>query len=547
MAITRDQTATGIGGSGAGPFTITWPANPAAGSKVLVYVSIGGGPAAQVIASVKDNGATQSTFTLDATETDNNGDFSNVYRADNITLPATGNYQVTVTVSPASTTFYNMGGRSYTGVAAGAPTATNVNSGTGTSVTTGNVTPAVVGALVVGKYQTDSGANPATSTLTTSGANQIYFRSNGVTDNVGAAADNIVTSTSAQGLAWTIDSSSWDAVVAVYAPAPTATAGLAHATGAAPGPSAAVTANAGLAVGTGGAPSSGNDQILDTAGQVIEDTSSLAILDTSVTYPITPVDIIPTAALAAGTGIARNVSVASGVTVAPATGRAQPPVPSVTVNAALAHATGTALQLPALGGLAHATGTALAPVPVIALTAGTAPGTGTAQHATSKVLRNPLNLGAVLNESTPNSTVTEASYSATFSYQRYGATLGLQNFGATLTGWTMQQGTLTLSEFNDVTVAIAVTNNGAAYNLTGVTLNLLLKSAPGTPDTSALVFSSAGGSPAITVTNAAGGLATAVIPNTDLDAENYSFFRLDVVSSGLTNTTLYGAITWITL
>ena len=106
---------------------------------------------------------------------------------------------------------------------------------------------------------------------------------------------------------------------------------------------------------------------------------------------------------------------------------------------------------------------------------------------------------------------------------------------------------LNLLEFNDVTINIAVTTSGSPYNLTGATLNLLFKTVAGTPDANALVFSSGGGSPAITITNAVGGLATAVIPNVDLQTETYNFYRLDVVASGLINTALSGPITWTSL
>ncbi len=112
----------------------------------------------------------------------------------------------------------------------------------------------------------------------------------------------------------------------------------------------------------------------------------------------------------------------------------------------------------------------------------------------------------------------------------------------------MQQASLTLAEFNDMTIDLAITNNGAPFNLTGYTVNLLLKAQAGDPDESALVFSSGGVSPAITITSASQGLATAQLPNDDLDTEAYNFYRLDVVnSSSQQQTTAYGPITWITL
>lgn len=162
-------------------------------------------------------------------------------------------------------------------------------------------------------------------------------------------------------------------------------------------------------------------------------------------------------------------------------------------------------------------------------------------------VHSPENLGAVLTEHTPDGVTTEATPDATFTLADYGATLVLADYGATTTGWTMQTAPLNLNEFNDVSISIAVTSSGSPLNLTGATLNLLLKTKAGTPDANALIFSSGGGSPAITITNAVGGLATCLIPAADLSAETYFFYRLDVVSSGLTNTALYGPVTWTTL
>jgi len=165
----------------------------------------------------------------------------------------------------------------------------------------------------------------------------------------------------------------------------------------------------------------------------------------------------------------------------------------------------------------------------------------------SREIRVPENLGAVLTLPGPDGVTVEVLEGASFTLADYGATLVLPGLGGSLIGWTMQTAPLNLLEFNDVTIDIAVTQNGSPYNLTGVTVNLLFKTAAGTPDANALVFSSGGGSPAITITNAAGGLAVATIPNTDLDNEVYFFYRLDVVNAGLTNTCLSGPITWTSL
>jgi len=111
----------------------------------------------------------------------------------------------------------------------------------------------------------------------------------------------------------------------------------------------------------------------------------------------------------------------------------------------------------------------------------------------------------------------------------------------------MQTAALTLAENNDETVSVAITQNGSPLNLTGATVNMYLKTAAGTADGSALLLSSAGGSPAITITSPTGGLCSVAIPRADLYPETYTFYRIDVVFSGLQNTVVYGAITWITL
>jgi hypothetical protein len=323
------------------------------------------------------------------------------------------------------------------------------------------------------------------------------------------------TTTGTPSLAATISASTVNAgVVATFMPVAgtTANAGLASGTGTSQQPTAQVTANAGLASGTGTA-----FQIPSPAG------------------------------LAHGTGTAFNPQFSAPAGLASGTGTAQQPAAQVTANAGLAAGTGTAFQIPAPAGLAHGTGTAQSPGPLVVPGAGLASGTGTAFPGSVHQLRSPLNLGATLTESTPNGAMTLVTIDAAFTLADYRATLTLASYGAHLTGWTMQTAPLNLNEFNDVTISIAVTQNGSPYNLAGVTLNLLLKTQAGTPDANALIFSSSGGSPAITITNAAQGLATAIIPNTDLDAEVYNFYRLDVVASSLTNTTLFGPITWTTL
>jgi hypothetical protein len=143
--------------------------------------------------------------------------------------------------------------------------------------------------------------------------------------------------------------------------------------------------------------------------------------------------------------------------------------------------------------------------------------------------------------------VNEDLYDGTITASLYGGSLTLPALDGSLAVWTMQNVPLTLAEFNDQTINLAITSLGSPFNLTGVTLNMLLKTAAGTADNLATLLSSAGGSPAIIVTNAASGLATVTIPSADLGALTYTFYRIDVVQSGLKNTCMYGAVTYITL
>lgn len=257
----------------------------------------------------------------------------------------------------------------------------------------------------------------------------------------------------------------------------------------------------------------------------------------------------PSAGLATATATAHDPTVITGQVARPSAATAtatahQPQAGGSSTAAGSAAAHQAAVTVGARAGGATATATAHAPY---IQAVGTARAVAAAHDARVVVLRNPENLGAVLSGTTPDAVLTVSSIDAAFTLPDYGATFVLADFGAMMTGWTMQSAPLTLNEFNDVTIAIAVTQNGSPYDLTGVTLNLLLKTAAGTPDANALVFSSGGVSPAITITNATQGQATAVIPNTDLDAETYTFYRLDVVNGGLTNTTVYGQILWTTL
>jgi hypothetical protein len=123
-------------------------------------------------------------------------------------------------------------------------------------------------------------------------------------------------------------------------------------------------------------------------------------------------------------------------------------------------------------------------------------------------------------------------------------------FGGSATGWTMQNINLNFAEFNDITLTGTITNSGSALNLTGYTVNMYLKPTAGVVDTDGRVIklSSAGGSPAITITNAASGAISILVANADVQNQNLLFYRIDAVdASSHINTAIYGNITYTAL
>jgi Glycosyl hydrolase family 26 len=202
------------GGSGT-VCTATWSVNPAAGSSILLFVQ-SGLPALQPT-SVVDNGTTPATFTLDASNTSVNGTGCYIYRADNITLPASGSYTVTVTDS-ATRTIQAMGVE-YIGKKAGGPDATGTNSSAGsTSVTTGSATPTSANGLVFGGFTDLTGLNPETITFTGSAPQTSQFTgTNGANWSAVGVADALTGS--AQNFSWTLgDSVGWAGVAVAYSP-----------------------------------------------------------------------------------------------------------------------------------------------------------------------------------------------------------------------------------------------------------------------------------------------------------------------------------------
>jgi hypothetical protein len=125
-----------------------------------------------------------------------------------------------------------------------------------------------------------------------------------------------------------------------------------------------------------------------------------------------------------------------------------------------------------------------------------------------------------------------------------GSIIAVDIADSSLVEWTMQQANITLAEWNDQTFNLTITSGGSAYNLTGVELDMFLKPQAGIPDSTSGVVKLSTATGEITITNAAGGLATVAIPNADVGSVNgYSFYRVDAVVSSKRNTVLYGSVT----
>lgn len=204
--------------------TVTWSGTqPAAGQKVLVYMQFNDVISA-LNTTLTDNGTTPRSFSLDKAVNATPGIY--IWRADNITLPSAGNYAVSITmVSPVTVGTLVAGGVSYSGVAAGGPTATNQGSGTSTAPSAGAVTPAGAGALYFGAFADQSPLSAETITINWAAGTQQFTEVNGSSFWCSGCADS-VSGTGAQTPAWTLgDNVAWVAIAAVYdAPASGATA-----------------------------------------------------------------------------------------------------------------------------------------------------------------------------------------------------------------------------------------------------------------------------------------------------------------------------------
>jgi len=182
---------------------------PAAGTTVLAFIQTAG-----QISSVVDNGRTPQAFTLDASTTGGTGAY--IFRANNVTRPASGAYRITVTLRTKST--IQVKAIAFAGLAAGRPQVTNKGSGTGTAVRSNAVTSAGR-AVFFGGFSDNSRQNPQRVRFTSAPAGfaEQWRNTNGARFWPAALAAAIVPRAATKSLSWTLGSSSdWGAAIAVY-------------------------------------------------------------------------------------------------------------------------------------------------------------------------------------------------------------------------------------------------------------------------------------------------------------------------------------------
>jgi hypothetical protein len=100
---------------------------------------------------------------------------------------------------------------------------------------------------------------------------------------------------------------------------------------------------------------------------------------------------------------------------------------------------------------------------------------------------------------------------------------------------------LTLVEGNPETVKEIVTDDdtGLPFNLTGTTVEFWIKPDATVPDTDPSVVKLSTSTGEVTLTDAAGGVATVAVP---AQSAGTSWRRLDVVSGGSRKTAVYGPL-----
>lgn len=219
MSITRDQVSTIFATGSASSGATSFGTNPPAGDKVLIGIWAFGSGGVADPTSVVDNGTSATTFTKEATRNDTtNGLTVWIYRGDNVSMPGSGAYKVTVTYAAAHE--FCCGAVAYGGVSSGTALATNSNAGTSATPSSG-----AAGSGNGNLYfavMNDAGGTTTEGITTTSPFVQQVVENNGNSFEAGVASDQI-NANGSQSCSWSIGSGSqtFVACIAVWTPAAT--------------------------------------------------------------------------------------------------------------------------------------------------------------------------------------------------------------------------------------------------------------------------------------------------------------------------------------
>lgn len=195
------------------PIVFSGACQPTAGDKIAVgfWASFSSTP---TITSVKDNATVQNTYVAGPSSILANTQGAWGFWLD---LPAnatwSGNYTVTVTFS-ASVTESDGGAISYGNLTAGAPTATNNNSGSASPATSGAVNPSSGNSTYFAVVTDSTGSNPATFTWAAPFLKQTS-QTNGSAQQAGSVGDAL-NSSGSQNASITIDAFPWQAVIMAW-------------------------------------------------------------------------------------------------------------------------------------------------------------------------------------------------------------------------------------------------------------------------------------------------------------------------------------------
>ncbi|MFE3461385.1 hypothetical protein ACFXKD_27895 [Nocardiopsis aegyptia] len=108
---------------------------------------------------------------------------------------------------------------------------------------------------------------------------------------------------------------------------------------------------------------------------------------------------------------------------------------------------------------------------------------------------------------------------------------------------------LILREGNDETLSLTVAeeDGGGPHDLTGATLELLIKTSEDAADSDPSTVLLSSTTSDITINSPAAGTATATIDRTHLQQPGTRFWRLDVVRPGTRRTAIYGPLSIVDL